>query len=110
MLHCDCNPDVLAGWRTVGFYDRRPVGQKRPCANRSASTANAGTISRIVPQHPEGAIVSVPRTDVHYAVTDYGVVDLLGKSQRERAERLISMAHPDFREALRRRQRHFFRP
>jgi 4-hydroxybutyrate CoA-transferase len=65
------------------------------------STAKAGRISRIVPQHPEGAVVSVPRTYVNYVVTEYGVVDLLGKSQRERAELLISIAHPDFRDGLR---------
>ena len=75
-----------------------------------ASTAKAGTISRIVPQHPEGAIVSVPRTYVHYVVTEYGVVDLLGKSQRERAERLISIAHPDFRDALKAAAKTFFWP
>jgi acyl-CoA hydrolase len=43
----------------------------------------------------------VPRTYVNYVVTEYGVVDLLGKSQRERAELLISIAHPDFRDGLR---------
>ncbi len=64
------------------------------------STAKVGTISRIVSQHPEGTIVSVPRTYLHYVVTEYGVVNLLGKSQRERAELLISIAHPDFRDEL----------
>ncbi len=64
------------------------------------STARAGTVSRIVPLHTEGAIVSVPRTYVNYVATEHGIVNLLGKSQRERAELLISIAHPDFRDAL----------
>jgi len=65
------------------------------------STARGGTRSRIVPQHPEGAIISVPRTYVDYLVTEHGVVNLEGKSVRERAELIISIAHPDFREGLR---------
>lgn len=74
------------------------------------STAKEGTISRMVPQHPEGTIVSVPRTYVNYVVTEYGVVDLLGKSQRERAERLISIAHPDFRDELQQAANKLFWP
>lgn len=74
------------------------------------STAKPGTISRIVPQHPEGAIVSVPRTYLNYVVTEYGAVDLLGKSQRERAELLISIAHPDFRDELQQAAKALFRP
>lgn len=65
------------------------------------STAKGGAISRIVSQHPAGTIVSVPRTYSNYVVTEYGVVNLLGKSQRERAELLISIAHPHFRDELR---------
>jgi 4-hydroxybutyrate CoA-transferase len=64
------------------------------------STARQGTVSRIVPYHPPGTVISVPRTYVNYVVTEYGAVDLLGKSQRERAERLISLAHPDFQTEL----------
>jgi 4-hydroxybutyrate CoA-transferase len=74
------------------------------------STAKQGTVSRIVPLHPEGTVVSVPRTYVNYVVTEYGVVNLLGKSQRERAELLISLAHPDFRADLRREARRLFWP
>ncbi len=74
------------------------------------STAKDGTVSRISPQHAEGTVVSVPRTYVNYVVTEYGVVDLLGKSQRERAERLISIAHPDFRNDLRREAQRLFWP
>lgn len=65
------------------------------------STAKSGTRSRIVAQHPEGAIISVPRTYVDYLVTEHGVVNLEGKSVRERAELITSIAHPDFRGGLR---------
>ena len=65
------------------------------------STAKHGTISRIVPVFEPGTTVTTPRTDVHYIVTEYGAVNLRGKSLRERAKLLISIAHPDFRESLR---------
>jgi itaconate CoA-transferase len=62
------------------------------------STAKDGTVSRIVPrlQGP----VTTPRNDTHIVVTEYGWVDLKGKSLRERAEALIGIAHPRFREGL----------
>jgi len=66
------------------------------------STAAKGTISRIVPSIDRGASVTTPRTDVHYIVTENGVADLRGKSVSERAKRLIDIAHPDFRDDLRR--------
>lgn len=65
------------------------------------STAKDGTISRIVPVLPEGAGVTTTRAHVHYIVTEYGVASLHGKSIRERAEELIAIAHPDFRDELR---------
>jgi itaconate CoA-transferase len=64
------------------------------------STAKEGTISRVVPRLDTGAVVTTPRTDAHYLVTEYGVVDLKGKSTRERALDIISIAHPAFRDAL----------
>jgi 4-hydroxybutyrate CoA-transferase len=64
------------------------------------STAVGGTKSRIVPQFPPGQIVSVPRDIADIVVTEYGIARLLNKSQRERANELIAIAHPDFRAQL----------
>ncbi len=56
--------------------------------------------SRIRPTLTPGAIVSVPRTLVHFLVTEYGKANLKARSVWERAEMLINIAHPDFREEL----------
>ena len=61
--------------------------------------------SRIVAELTPGNIVTTPRTDVMYVVTEYGCVSLKGKSVAERARALISIAHPDFREHLEREAR-----
>jgi 4-hydroxybutyrate CoA-transferase len=65
------------------------------------STAQKGTVSRIVDVLEEGSGVVTTRADVHYVVTEYGVASLHGKSLRERAHALIECAHPDFRSELR---------
>ena len=56
--------------------------------------------SSIVPDLEPGDVVTVPRTDVSYVVTEFGVVDLKGKSSWQRAKLLISIAYPDFRDEL----------
>ena len=61
------------------------------------STAEEGTVSRIVPFLKEGAGVTLHRGDLHYVVTEYGIAYLHGKNIRERAMELISIAHPNFR-------------
>ncbi len=58
--------------------------------------------SRIVLDLTPGNIVTTPRSDVMYVVTEYGMVNLKGKSVPERARALIDLAHPDFREDLER--------
>jgi itaconate CoA-transferase len=63
------------------------------------STASKGAISRIVPKI-EGPTTD-PRTDTQYVVTEFGVACMTGKSTAERAEALIAIAHPEFRERLR---------
>ena len=64
------------------------------------STAKNGAVSRIVPTLDPGAGVVTTRADVHYVVTEYGAAFLHGKTLRQRAEALIGIAHPDFRERL----------
>ena len=64
------------------------------------ATAKSGTISRVVPQLPPGAVVTTPRADTHYLATEYGVVNLKGKSTRERALAIIGIAAPQFRDEL----------
>lgn len=64
------------------------------------STAQHGSISRIVPILAPGAGVVTSRADVHWVVTEYGAVNLFGRSIQERARLLIGIAHPDHRGPL----------
>ncbi|GAB5398448.1 MAG: acetyl-CoA hydrolase/transferase C-terminal domain-containing protein [Aureisphaera sp.] len=64
-----------------------------------SSTTHKG-ISKITPFLKEGAGVTTTRAHVHYVVTECGVVNLFGKSLKERAKALISIAHPEHRELL----------
>ena len=63
------------------------------------STSHRGQRSRVLPKLDDLAVV-VPRGDAHYVVTEFGAVNLFGKSLQERAMAMISIAHPDFRESL----------
>lgn len=64
------------------------------------STAKDGAVSRIVPRLAYGAGALTGRGDVHYVVTEYGIAYLHGKTIRQRAESLIEIAHPKFRDEL----------
>ena len=64
------------------------------------STARDGAVSRIVTHLTEGAGVVTTRAEVHYVVTEHGIAYLHGKSIKERALALISIAHPQFRPQL----------
>jgi len=64
------------------------------------ATAKDGTISRIVPTLAPGAGVVTSRGSVHYVVTEFGVAYLHGRTIRQRAEALIEIAHPKFRDEL----------
>ena len=77
----------------------RSVGGKSIIA--LPSTAAHGRISRLCRELDAGAAVSTTRNDVHYVVTEFGVADLRGKSLQQRAEALIAIAHPKFRDMLR---------
>ena len=65
------------------------------------STAKKGSVSTITPALASGSIVSVPRHDIDYVVTEYGVAHLRGRTVSKRTEALITIAHPDFRDELR---------
>lgn len=64
------------------------------------STAKQGTISRIVPELTRASGIVTTRADICWIVTEYGAVNLFGKTLRERADELISIAHPKFRDRL----------
>lgn len=68
--------------------------------NLVPSTTANDEVSRIVPFISDGARVTVPRHYAGYVVTEYGIADLYGRTEPERAEALINIAHPKFREEL----------
>ncbi|RME08175.1 MAG: acetyl-CoA hydrolase/transferase family protein [Anaerolineae bacterium] len=70
-----------------------------------ALPSTAKQFSRIVPMLKQGAGVVTTRNHVHYVITEYGVAYLYGKTIRQRAQALINIAHPDFREELTRQAR-----
>ncbi len=96
---------------TIGTYQYSGVGGQMDFI-RGASLSEGGKaiialpsitakgISKIVPNLREGAGVTTTRAHVHYIATEYGVVNLYGKNLKQRAKALISIAHPDHREAL----------
>lgn len=96
-------PRILSG--TGGQMDfcrgayKSPGGKSFICLHSTVET-KSGRKSRIVPTLTPGAVVTTPRTEVHYIVTEYGVAMLKAKNLKERAKELISIAHPDFRDEL----------
>ena len=67
---------------------------------KNPATGEREEVSKIVCQLKPGAAVSLSRNDLHYLVTEYGCVNLKGTTIRERVEKIISIAHPKFREGL----------
>jgi 4-hydroxybutyrate CoA-transferase len=74
------------------------------------STALEGSVSRIVPMHEEGSLVTIPRYFADIVITEHGIARLWGKNHQQRAEELIAVAHPDFREELRAQARRLLWP
>ena len=77
-------------------------GGKSFIALRSIAETKTGRISRIACALPPGTIVTTPRTDVQHVVTEYGIAYLHNQSVEERVKRLVAIAHPDFRDELKR--------
>lgn len=86
--------DFLEGaFRSLG-------GKGFVCMHSSRVTKEGIRRSNILPFIPGGSTVSAPRTMIQYAVTEYGVAKLSGRTLRERAEAMVAIAHPDFRGEL----------
>ena len=81
----------------VDFVEGSPDGKGGISIIAIQSTAKGGTASRIVPFLDEGSAVTTNRNDVMHVCTEYGAVNLQGKTLRQRARDLIEIAHPDFR-------------
>ncbi len=75
-------------------------GKSFICLSSSFTDKKGNLQSRILPTLAEGSIVTDARPNVHYVVTEYGKVNLKGQSSWQRAEKLISIAHPAFRDQL----------
>ena len=84
----------------TGAYSSRG-GKSFMCFRSTYTDKKTGRlVSRVAPTLPQGSTVTTPRSQAHYFVTEWGKVMLAGCSTWERAERLISIAHPDFRDEL----------
>lgn len=99
-----CNSEHMLGCQYSGSGGQLDFVRGATASNGGLSiiacraTAREGTVSRIVPQI-EGP-VTTPRNDVQWIVTEFGAADLRGKSLRQRAEAMIGLAHPRFRDEL----------
>ncbi len=75
-------------------------GKSFICCSSTFKTKSGEVKSRLVPTLANGSIVTDTRANIHYLVTEYGIVDLKGCSTWQKAEKIISVAHPDFRDQL----------
>lgn len=77
-----------------------PDGRSLLCME-STALIDGQRVSKIIPRVPENATVTTPRQHVQYIITEYGAVDLSELGDLSRADALIEIAHPDFRDWLR---------
>lgn len=91
-----------------GAY-RSKSGKGFICINSSHLTKEGERKSNIVATISAGSTISAPRTQIQHVATEYGVASLSGKTLRERAESMASIAHPNFREELMEYARENFR-
>ena len=75
-------------------------GKSFICLSSTMKAKDGSLKSRIVPTLTNGSICTDPRSTVQYLVTEYGMINLKGLNTWERADKIISIAHPDFREDL----------
>lgn len=78
----------------------RADGGRSVMCIKSTAKVDGKLVSNIVPTLPSGSLISTPRHYVQFIVTEYGVADLRGITDERRAEKLIAIAHPDFRDEL----------
>lgn len=104
-----CNAEFLAGHQYSGTGGQLDFVRGAFDSKEGKSflafyaTARDEKVSRVVDCLESGAMVTTPRMDTHYLVTEFGVANLKGKSTRDRALAIIGLAHPKFREQLLRR-------
>jgi acyl-CoA hydrolase len=84
---------------TRGAY-MSPGGKAFICLHATHLNKDGRLASNIMPHLQLGDMVTVPASDVSYIVTEFGIVNLKGKTLWQRAKLLISIAHPDFRSEL----------
>jgi acyl-CoA hydrolase len=105
----ECGAPADLGQRRTGGHRRRRTdgaGGKSVITLRSTysakdpDTGERRLQSRILPVLPEGAVVTLTRSNTHFVATEYGAVCLRGLTVPQRAKALISIAHPDFRDWL----------
>jgi len=119
-LACDLTGQV--GSESIGFHQFSCTGGQLDfvrgaslaedgksflCMNSTARKKDGTVVSKITASLPPGTVVTTPRTDVHYVVTEYGVADLRERSIAERVKALVNIAHPDFRDELARQAREY---
>jgi itaconate CoA-transferase len=101
-----CNAEYLAGHQHSGTggqldFVRGAFDSKEGKSILTFySTAHHGEVSRVVDRFDPGAMITTPRMDTHFLVTEFGVVNMKGKSTKDRALAIIGLAHPKFREEL----------
>lgn len=76
-------------------------GGRNVIAVKSVAHTKKGDVSAIHAQLPKGSVVTLSRNDIDYIVTEYGIAPMRGRSVRERVNNLVAVAHPDYREQLR---------
>jgi itaconate CoA-transferase len=101
-----CNSEFLGGFEFSGtggqldFVRGAFNSQEGKSIIAFYATAHNGEVSRVVPRFAPGTVTTTPRMDTHYLVTEYGAVNLMGKSTCERALEIVKLAHPKFRDDL----------